>query len=180
MILLLVLTVVPQIQALTVLAQLQQRDEQNPRRYLLALDVLKQAEADAKALINDVRTAIAEHHAAKFALQGEAAVSDGTNPNPSSGVRAGKERATDAADALTESSDDGEDEDIPRTAAGEEYKNKRFALQQRLRECQIAMHKVQFIKGDVYHVLGETYAEQENTAYAAAEELRRVLLKGTF
>ena len=177
MILLLVLTVVPQIQALTVLAQLQQRDEQNPRRYLLALDVLNQAEADAKALINDVRTAIAEHHAAKLALQGEASASDGTNPNPSSGVRAGKERA---ADALTESSDDGEDEDIPRTAAGEEYKNKRFALQQRLRECQIAMHKVQFIKGDVYHVLGETYADQENAAYAAAEELRRVLLKGTF
>ena len=68
MILLLVLTVVSQIQALTVLAQLQQRDEQNLRRYLLALDVLNQAEADAKALINDVRTAIAEHHAAKLAL----------------------------------------------------------------------------------------------------------------
>ena len=39
-----------QIQALTLLAQLQQRDEANPRRYLLALDVLNQAETDATQL----------------------------------------------------------------------------------------------------------------------------------
>ena len=167
-----------QIQALTLLAQLEQRDEANPRRYLLALDVLNQAETDATQLINDVRAEITELHAIKLALKGQTATAEASSSNPPPGVRPGKERATDGADELTVSSDDGEDDDIPRTAAGEEYKNKRLALQQRLRECQIAMHKVQFIKGDVYHVLGETYAEQENAAYAAAEDLRRVLLKG--
>ena len=39
------------------------------------------------------------------------------------------------------------------------------------------MHKVQFLKGDVYHVLGERYANDETVAYGCAEELRRVLLK---
>ena len=80
-----------------------------------------------------------------------------------------------------------------------------MALQQRLREAQIVLHKVYFLKGDVryvsfpslspyvalstlididailslqvYHILGATHSDAENEAYAGAEELRRLLLK---
>ena len=33
------------------------------------------------------------------------------------------------------------------------------------------------MQGDVYHVLGKSYEDAENDAYAAAEDLRKELLK---
>ena len=70
---------------------------------------------------------------------------------------------------------DGDDDDLPQNAAGQEHRIKHRALQQRLRECQITMHRVRFLQGDVHHSLGRT--EEENASYAAAEELRRILLQ---
>lgn len=71
-----------------------------------------------------------------------------------------------------------DEDDLPRNAAGEEHRVKRRAFQQRLRECQITLHKVCFLKGDVYHVLGNM--EEETSAYEKAEALRRVLLRSKY
>lgn len=76
-----------------------------------------------------------------------------------------------------ESDDESEDSDLPKTPAGEEHKNKKRALQQRLRECYLAQHRVKFLQGDVYHVIGESKAVEEDAAYSAAETLRRQLLR---
>jgi len=67
------------------------------------------------------------------------------------------------------------DGDLPRTPAGEDHLNKKRALQQRLRECYLTLHRIKFLQGDVYHVLGETRAADEDAAYAAAEDVRRLL-----
>ena len=47
-----------------------------------------------------------------------------------------------------------------------------------MREARISLHKIKFLQGDVYHVLGKSYEVSENEAYAAAEDLRRLLLRG--
>lgn len=76
--------------------------------------------------------------------------------------------------------EDVEDRGLPKTPAGEEHSIKRRALQQRLRECLMVMHRVKFLQGDVYHVLGASQSDKEDAAYAAAETLRKNLLKCTY
>ena len=45
------------------------------------------------------------------------------------------------------------------------------------RESRVTLHRVKFLQGDVYHVLGGSNAAAEDAAYAAAEDIRRGLLK---
>ncbi|OCH83870.1 hypothetical protein OBBRIDRAFT_786844 [Obba rivulosa] len=174
------------VQAMTIVAQLQQHDESDPLRYRHALDTLLAAEKEASQLIAYVKAAMAEHAEKGKALKEEAAKHNnalehgGESHVSQNGDTKGKgkdreEREDTPMSDLT----DLDDEDLPKDPAGEEHAVKRRALQHRLRECRITLHKVLFLKGDVYHVLGESYAEDENAAYAAAEDLRRVLLKGT-
>ncbi|KAF9023793.1 hypothetical protein BDZ89DRAFT_1069602 [Hymenopellis radicata] len=59
------------------------------------------------------------------------------------------------------------------------HRNKRHALRQRAREVRIVLHRVKFLQGDVYNVLGESFAAEEAAAYGFCEELRRELLKVT-
>ena len=73
--------------------------------------------------------------------------------------------------------EDVEDRGLPKTPAGEDHRAKRTALLARLRECLMVLHRVKFLQGDVYHVLGSSYLERENAAYADAESLRKDLLK---
>lgn len=87
----------------------------------------------------------------------------------------GKEKEHSPEDDI--SLDDSPTQDLPKTPAGEEHAVKRRALVQRLRECNLVLHKVMFLKGDVYHVLGEQHSKDEDTAYQKAEELRKRLLK---
>jgi E3 ubiquitin-protein ligase SHPRH len=70
------------------------------------------------------------------------------------------------------------DHNIPKTTADEEYAVKRRALHQRLREVRLVLHRVKFLQGDVYHVLGGQYSAEEALAYSVADEIRRDLLKG--
>jgi E3 ubiquitin-protein ligase SHPRH len=72
---------------------------------------------------------------------------------------------------------DSDDHDLPRTPAVEEHGIKRRALQHRLRESFVTLHRVKFLEGDVYHVLGASHGPDEDAAYASAEEIRRNLLK---
>ncbi|KAI0789257.1 SNF2 family N-terminal domain-containing protein [Abortiporus biennis] len=175
------------IQTLCNIVQLKQHDQTDADRYQRALEILLTAEKDALALIKDIETALAEHHASGEKLREEAARSrqeistkvgeSGTTTDANNAPKdngKGKERQSSPESDLG-----SEDSDIPQNAAGEEYEIKRRAIQQRLRECQITLHKVYFLKGDIYHVLGNAYSDQETEAYAVAEDLRRVLLKST-
>ena len=79
-----------------------------------------------------------------------------------------------------ENDEDVEDRGLPKTPAGEDHRAKRTALLARLRECLMVLHRVKFLQGDVYHVLGSSYSEKEDAAYADAESLRKDLLKCEF
>ncbi|THH28194.1 hypothetical protein EUX98_g5996 [Antrodiella citrinella] len=162
------------VQVLTTMAQLKQQDQDDMTKYRTALTILLLADKEANNAIATVQAAIKEHNAAGQLLKTQAAeardASEGAHDK-------GKGRAYERDDSpLTETS---EDNDLPKNAIGEEHANKKRALQSRLRECQISLHKVHFLKGDVYHALGESYAKAENEAYAAAEDLRRLLLSST-
>lgn len=90
----------------------------------------------------------------------------------------GKGKAIERDESEPPSSDeDAEDYDLPKTPAGQEHGIKRRALQQRLRESNVTLHRVKFLQGDVYHVLGGSHSAAEDAAYAAAEEIRRSLLR---
>lgn len=39
------------------------------------------------------------------------------------------------------------------------------------------MHRVKFLEGDVYHMLGASQSAAEDAAYAEAENIRRAILK---
>lgn len=167
------------VQTLTVIAQLQQNMDRASRANMqAALTTLNNAEKEANDLVKDIRQAIADHRKVGESLKEEAAArreggdhEEAEQQDPESSSK-GKGRARDSEEA--ESFDD-DDNDLPENAAGQEHRIKSRALQQRLRECQITLHRVHFLKGDVHHSLGQT--DDENANYAAAEELRRILLK---
>ncbi|KAH9837867.1 SNF2 family N-terminal domain-containing protein [Rhodofomes roseus] len=164
------------IQLMLTTAQLRQHQEANKFRYRSALEILLAAEKEACRLIDDISAALADHAEKGVALKAGAAKRRAELSQASSSGEKGKGRAS------TELSDDDVDADeqgLPRNRAGEEHTSKTSALQLRLREARISLHKVHFLKGDVYHVLGEAYAGAENEAYAKADEMRRLLLKGT-
>lgn len=167
------------------MVQLMQRNEDDARKYWNALEVLFAAEKEARELIDDVKAAIAEHQEKSEALKAETAklrasrkTANSTDQQETEISRLdkgkGKERYSSETPSVSDSEDD---DDLPRNPLGEEYRIKKTALQHRLRECHIAFHKVLFLKGDIYHVLGQAHEAQENEAYTAAEELRRTLLK---
>ncbi|EPQ55612.1 hypothetical protein GLOTRDRAFT_75757 [Gloeophyllum trabeum ATCC 11539] len=172
--------------AQTVLPQLQQHEEGNSTRYREALDTLLAAQQEAHELVEDMKAAIAAHDAKGALLKEEVLLRDGE------GERGSSEQA-EAADADASTSkgeardregsrtglEDLDDDDLPRNAAGEEHAAKRRGLQHRLRECLLALHRVKFLLGDMYHVLGQSYSAPEDAAYAEAEAIRRNLLRNT-
>ncbi|KAF5351852.1 hypothetical protein D9756_007728 [Leucocoprinus leucothites] len=154
-------------QGLCVLAQYQQQT-QDPNRYHKALQTLQDAERDINQLIEELQAAIRQHHERGNTLrtvgdsEGQEDLDEGSNTGDK-----GKGREISPSD-----------EDVPNTAAGEEYATKRRALQQRLREARLVLHRVKFLQGDVCHVLGGQYSFSETQSYGLAEEIRRELLKG--
>jgi E3 ubiquitin-protein ligase SHPRH len=175
--------VLVQIFALCRLAQLQQHAANDFNRYPKALQTLKDAEKQANDMIGEIKTALDEHRAAGEVLKKEAAAR-----RESLGMRA-SEASTSTTDkgkgkerAISDIPSDNEDEDSDdkglRNPAGEEHTAKRGALQHRLREIKLVLHKVKFLQGDVYHMLGEAYSSAEAEAYDAAEAIRRDLLRG--
>jgi len=172
-----------QILALSRLAQLQQHATNDFNRYPKALQTLKDSEKQANDMIGEIKTALDEHRTAGEVLKKEAAAR-----RSSLGMRAsevststadkgkGKERAVSE---VPPDSEDGDSEDkVLHNPAGEEHAAKRGALQHRLREIKLVLHKLKFLQGDVYHMLGEAYSSAEAEAYDAAEAIRRDLLRG--
>ncbi|KAF9459395.1 SNF2 family N-terminal domain-containing protein [Collybia nuda] len=160
------------VNAIITAAQLQQRDERDINRYKNALATLIQAEKEATALTEDVKNALAEHSVKGALLKKEASTAI---PEDERLPGKGKERQRDVSEVTQDSSDN----DLPHSPAGDEHGKKRGALQNRLRECRLILHRVKFLQGDLHHILGASHSVAEDAAYAAAEEIRRSLLKGT-
>jgi E3 ubiquitin-protein ligase SHPRH len=164
---------------LITIAQLQQNLNKSNRANLqTVLEVLTKAEVEANKLISDIQIAISEHEAAGKLLQEEAAAHGKAaeslaDMDVDEAPSKGKGKARDIEERNING--DNDDDELPHNSAGEEHRIKRRALQQRLRECQITLHRVRFLKGDAHHSLGLT--KEETADYAAAEELRRILLK---
>lgn len=163
-------------------AQLQQKDDTVANHQQNALRTLVLAEEDTNKHLEEIKDALAKHDAKGKILIEEAAQlrqqrESSTETIETSGK--GKGKARDRGD---ERDDDGsEDEDpeekgLPKTPAGEEHRVKRRTLKGRLREGYVLLHRVKFLQGDVYHVLGRS--KEEDAAYQAAEQLRRQLLRG--
>lgn len=170
------------------MAQLTQYNKADLNRYQHALETLLLAEKEAKGLLEEFRLVLAEHDAKGEIMKEEARVlrevrneiySSDTEQAPSSPDKGkGKERQL-SPEREADDEDSLDDKDIPRTPAGDEHKVKRRGIQQRIRDGRLLLHRVKFLQGDVYHILGASHGPSEDTAYAAAEELRRELLKSS-
>ncbi|KAK7030788.1 SNF2 family helicase [Favolaschia claudopus] len=158
------------VQGLSQMAQLQQLgDDKN--RYRHCLETLLLAEKEAAQLIEEIESTIATHEASRG--QGTE-VERAPSTSPSKGK--GKERESSILSLSEVDSDDDTDDDS-QTQALKEFRIKRRALKQRLREAKLVMHRVKFLQGDAYHMLGATQSAAEDAAYAEAEKIRRGILK---
>ncbi|TFY56627.1 hypothetical protein EVG20_g8854, partial [Dentipellis fragilis] len=168
-------------------AQIVQHDEAKEDRYERALKILLDAEKEIDQLIKDINTALEQHAEKGEVLKKEAAAlrearaqdaqddrETGDSSRKGKGKAIEKERESSPSSEATD-----EDGDIPKTPAGEEHIAKKRGMQARLRECYVSRHRIKFLQGDVYHVMGEANSAAEDAAYAAAEDLRRQLLKIT-
>lgn len=131
-----------------------------------------------ETILAEIREAIVEHNEKGEILKQEAAARRASGKQtdlvPSTSKGKGKEKQREESIALT---DDTGDDDLPKNPAGEEHRHKKHAQTARLRENNIVMHHIHFLLGDTYHALGETHEQEENEAYAAAQDIRRKLLK---
>lgn len=160
---------------MTVRSQMMRENDSDPTRYRTALNTLQLAENEANELIEQIKVAIAEHAEKGEVLKKDAeAARASRNQDPHQDTEKGKAYERDSS--LTSDADD-EDNDLPKTPAGQEHGNKRRALQQRLREGYVTLHKVKFLQGDVYNVLGQSNSADEDAAYAAADDIRKSLLR---
>ena len=138
------------VQNLVQYAGLQQRDEADRARYQHALETLLLAEQEIKQVIEDVKAAVVEHDKKGDALKQDTSAL--RNPRQKTPVpspdedSAGKGKGKAQDDVERSDVDATEDKDLPRTPAGEEHASKRRALQMRLREYKVTLHKVKFLQ----------------------------------
>jgi len=172
------LNAVPQMQAAIKIARFTQLDKKDSNRYQHARDMLQRAEVEVRKHIKDIEETLAEHDLKGMALKTETALHNENEPqNKDQDLTVelkgkGKARLNPEDDAP----EDEEEKGLPQTLAGDEYRSKRLAIKQRFREGLLLLHKVNFLQGDVHHILGNS--AEEDKAYQVAEELRRRLLKG--
>jgi E3 ubiquitin-protein ligase SHPRH len=170
-------------------AQLMQRQDDGGTGHLLALEMLLEAEKEAKELMREIDAAFSDHEASGVELKTQTTASRDPSPGQHAedldqssleGDSAGKN--TDKGKGkIPERNRDNSITEVPELdgadPAGEEHDVKRRAIHSRLRECQVTFHRIMFLLGNVYHVLGERCASEETAAYEAAEDIRRGLLK---
>ncbi|KAJ7180438.1 SNF2 family N-terminal domain-containing protein [Mycena filopes] len=163
------------VQGLIRMAQLQQHGA-DKNRYQHCLETLLLAEKEGARLIEEIESAIATHEANSDFHRPQVPEEEDEIAIPNDKGK-GKEREQDrerSSSPLSElESENGDDDDV----ALKEHRIKRRALKQRLREAKLVMHRVKFLQGDAYHMLGASQAVAENAAYAEAETIRRAILK---
>jgi len=174
------------IQVLIRWAQLQQKNDSVHNHYQNALRTLDSAEKDTNQFLDGIRDTLAKHDVKGKGLKEEALAAQRRREHVMSETSAtvdadkgkGKAKDEEVPEDVHEDHDDPEDKGLPKTPAGEEHRNKRKALKQRLRDGFLILHRVKFLQGDVLHVLGDS--SKEDAAYEAAEKLRRQLLQGKY
>ncbi|KAG6826270.1 hypothetical protein H0H92_000500 [Tricholoma furcatifolium] len=165
-------------------AQLQAKDENDFLRFQHALNTLIEAERDAQALVDESEAALDKYVAAKQSKARDAASGVESDEEEISDKAKGKRREASQPEKPVESDDESEDEELEEDLFGingkekGERSKKRSALQNRLRECRIVLHKAKFLQGDMFHSLDSEHSAEEDAAYGAAEAIRRGLLKG--
>ncbi|KAH9001925.1 SNF2 family N-terminal domain-containing protein [Lactarius hatsudake] len=175
------------INEMVVATQIMQYDPRLNGREEKCLEILLKAENEADHVISEVLSYIADHDAqGEKLIEEAAALRAARREEQASGQNVGHNRRGDdegggrQEDHRVMFDDDdnlSDHEGLPKTAAGEEHVHKSRALQQRLRECYLTLHRVKFLQGDVYHWMGESKAGEEAAAYGAADGLRNKLLK---
>jgi len=171
--------------------QIMQYDVGIDQRPQNCLEILLQAEREADEVIADVLSAIKDHDAEGVELKAEAAwlraerrKRQGFGDNEVYDFEGTKDIRRDGLldDSVPNDEGDNESDDsgLPKTPTGDEHLHKSRALQQRLRDCYLTLHKVKFIQGDMYHWMGESKAVNEELAYKAADGIRKKLLKCMF
>jgi E3 ubiquitin-protein ligase SHPRH len=172
-------------------AQMMQHDVSLDQRPQKCLEILLRAEKEAEEVVLDIQSAITDHDVRGIELKAEAASLRAARGKQALGESArgnhediqGIGRHVDSCDHSPFGEDDNNDPDdsgLPKTPAGEEHLHKSRALQQRLRDCYLTLHRVKFLQGDIYHWMGERKAAEEVVAYKAADEMRGKLLKCAF
>ncbi|KAF8196665.1 SNF2 family N-terminal domain-containing protein [Mycena galopus ATCC 62051] len=143
-------------------------------RHQRCLETLLLAEKEAKQLIEEIESTLATHEANKNLPDAQEMETD---PIPSPDTKGkGKERERSLS-PLSDIESNESDDDNAQTPAVKEHRSKREALKKRRREANLVMHRVQFLLGDAYHMLGASQSAAEDAAYAEAEKIRRDILK---
>lgn len=161
-------------------AQLEQKDDTDLGNYRNALKTLQLAGKETNKFIEVIKDMLVKHEkqskemireAARLLQErmDETAVTDGK----------GKEKSSNDVNETDEESaeDETEEKGLPKTPAGEEHKYKGVVLRERLRKGYLLLHRVHFLQGDAYHVLGDF--TEEDASYQNAEKVRQDLLKRT-
>ncbi|KAK7679996.1 hypothetical protein QCA50_016942 [Cerrena zonata] len=164
------------------LAEMKQHDESDPSRHRTALDTLLLAEKEVLALIVDIQTVTDVTAAKGESLKAQAKVAQDLRDAETLALTSEQELLVSkdkgkGKGKATGHDDDSEEAKLLKSTIWEEYMHNKILLMHRLKEAQITLHKVYFLKGDVCHVLGADYTDIEGAAYTAAEELRLLLLK---
>ena len=139
-----------------------QHQEQDVHRYRSALDILSTALEDVKTACTEIQKALADHDAKGHILRQQHAE-----------MFSSKRKASTSVDTW-----DDDPLDFAHSVIGEEFAGKKLGLMLLHREYLILQHRVHFLLGDVYHMLGASYSASEDEAYIAADNTRKQLLKG--
>jgi E3 ubiquitin-protein ligase SHPRH len=168
-------------------SQIMQYNEDLDQREERCLEILLRAEKEADEVIWDVLSAIAEHDTYGDKLKAEAAsvrAARSERQTPEHERKGQPGAVEDGRGVEDDRSTFGDNESdyggLPKTPAGEEHLHRSRALQQRLRDCYLTLHRVKFLQGDAYHWMGELKAAEEAAAYKVADGLRSKMLKCVF
>ncbi|KAJ7224511.1 SNF2 family N-terminal domain-containing protein [Mycena pura] len=154
------------------MAQLQQQGFDKDR-YQRSLETLLMAEKEITQLIEEIESTISTHEAQRphRTEETESAAKKSTLLTDK-----GKERQRSLS-PLSEVESEKDDDDNLDMSAAKEHRTRQRVLKNKLRDIQLVMHRVKFLQGDVYHMLGESHSAAENAAYEEAESIRRAVLK---
>ena len=142
--------------------------------------ILQRAQTQAEELCDEIKGEMAELDKRGEVLKQEAAERRKLRMEKQGGNPDLFDKGKGKANADVASLDDGTEDGSLKTHAEQEHMHKESGLKNRLREVLVVVHQIHFLLGDVYHVLGESYSASEDSEYAAAEKIRRELLKSTF
>ncbi|KAJ7050573.1 SNF2 family N-terminal domain-containing protein [Mycena amicta] len=164
------------IQSLIEMAQIQKNgDDKN--RYQISLETLLLAEKESLQLIQEIQSSIAAHEAtAPQPTSEREAERVSRSPPRDKGKGKQRERSLSPLSAIDSEDEENDDDSEEMNAVLKQHRSRKSALKLRAREAQLVFHRVKFLQGDLFHMLGEAHTASEVAAYDEAESIRRVVL----